>query len=559
MKLERYFEKFDQFAEAPDAVEKIRGLVKEMAIQGRLTSQDSAKESAADVLIALSLERKERAAEMRLPARLVAASGASQQYRIPSNWLWATLADVVLQIQYGYTASADPAATDIRMLRITDIQNGNVNWPSVPGCQIESSEVDKYLLHKNDILIARTGGTIGKSFIVPDAPVKSVFASYLIRVTPARSLVARYLKIFLESPLYWRQLRGMSAGTGQPNVNGQALGRLELPLPPFDEQERIVSRVDELMALCDRLEVQQRERETRHSALTRAAVDRFEEAPTLANLSFLFHPSCSVPLPDFRKAILNLAVRGKLLPQDPADETVTDLIRRVGQARSVVRARVYPAIEASETPFEIPISWSWVRLGNIALHSDSGWSPQCDPQARKDDAWGVLKVSAVSWGRFLPEENKALPLDLRAREDCEVKPGDFLVSRANTEDLVARSVVVIDTPPHLMMSDKIVRFAFPDVIDKDFINLVNSASFAREYYARNASGTSSSMKNVGRDVMSNLPVPLPPLAEQRRIVAKTNALLGLLRDMEEMIASSLSMANDLADAIVNELVKEGGK
>lgn len=313
------------------------------------------------------------------------------------------------------------------------------------------------------------------------------------------------------------------------------------------------------MALCDRLEAQQKEWEKRHAALTHAAIRRFDEAPTPANLNFLFHPSCSVIPSDLRKTILNLAVRGKLVPQDPADESVTELIQRIEQVRSAVHARVYPAIEPSEVPFEIPFAWSWVRLGNIALNSDSGWSPQCDPQAREGDAWGVLKVSAVSWGRFLPEENKALPLDLSAREECEVKAGDFLISRANTEDLVARSVVVIDTPPHLMMSDKIVRFAFPDFIDKFFINLVNSATFAREHYSRNASGTSSSMKNVGREVMSSLPVPLPPLTEQRRIVAKTNALFALLDKMEEMITSSRSMANDLADAIVGELVKAGGE
>ena len=135
------------------------------------------------------------------------------------------------------------------MLRITDIQNNRVDWPSVPGCQIESDEAEKYLLSANDILIARTGGTIGKSFIVPDAPVKSVFASYLIRVTPPQSMAARYLKTSLESPLYWSQLRQMSAGTGQPNVNGQALGRLEIPLPPLAEQKRIVAKVDELLYL----------------------------------------------------------------------------------------------------------------------------------------------------------------------------------------------------------------------------------------------------------------------------------------------------------------------
>ena len=87
--------------------------------------------------------------------------------------MWTQLGNIALKIQYGYTASADASATEIRMLRITDIQNNRVDWPSVPGCQIESEEAERYLLSPNDILIARTGGTIGKSFIVPDAPVSA--------------------------------------------------------------------------------------------------------------------------------------------------------------------------------------------------------------------------------------------------------------------------------------------------------------------------------------------------------------------------------------------------
>ena len=226
MKLETFFEKVDQFADAPDAVAKMRELVLQLAVQGKLVDQKRSDGNAAQLLAAISKERDTRAAKLRTPDEPASAEGNEHAFPIPSNWVWTQLGSIALQIQYGYTASADPSATEIRMLRITDIQNNRVDWPSVPGCQIESDEAEKYLLSPNDILIARTGGTIGKSFIVPDAPVKSVFASYLIRVTPPRSIEARYLKTFLEAPLYWTQLRQMSAGTGQPNVNGQALGRL---------------------------------------------------------------------------------------------------------------------------------------------------------------------------------------------------------------------------------------------------------------------------------------------------------------------------------------------
>jgi type I restriction enzyme S subunit len=164
-----------------------------------------------------------------------------------------------------------------------------------------------------------------------------------------------------------------------------------------------------------------------------------------------------------------------------------------------------------------------------------------------------LKVSAVSWGVFKPDENKALPPGMASRPECEVKAGDFLLSRANTEELVARSVVVDQTPPHLMMSDKIVRFTFPEEIERAFINLANTSDPSRAYYARNASGTSSSMKNIGREVMCNLPIPLPPLAEQRRIVAKVEQLMSLVDELETQLTASRATGVHLMDATVSEL------
>lgn len=174
----------------------------------------------------------------------------------PSKWRPVCLRDVSERIHYGFTASANPAIRSVRLLRITDIQDNTVEWQEVPGCEIDPADVPKYELRCGDILIARTGGTIGKTYLVGDVPVRAVFASYLIRVIPSQSVLPQYLKLFLESPSYWEQLRAKSAGTGQPNVNGQALGSLDFPLPPLAEQKRIVTKVGELMKLCDELEVQ---------------------------------------------------------------------------------------------------------------------------------------------------------------------------------------------------------------------------------------------------------------------------------------------------------------
>ena len=199
--------------------------------------------------------------------------------------------------------------------------------------------------------------------------------------------------------------------------------------------------------------------------------------------------------------------------------------------------------------------WRATQLRELVVSSGAGWSPSCDARPRSDDEWGVLKVSAVSWGQFRPDENKALPAHLTPRPELQVQPGDFLVSRANTAELVARSVVVEGTPPKLMLSDKIVRLRLSDACDPRFIQIANSAPEARRYYARVAGGTSSSMKNVSREQILALPVLLPPLAEQHRIVAKFDELMALCDRLEARQQDAEAAHARLVQALLDSLTQ----
>ena len=240
-----------------------------------------------------------------------------------------------------------------------------------------------------------------------------------------------------------------------------------------------------------------------------------------------------------RELILTLAVQGKLVPQDPADEPAAVLLQKIRAEKDrliaegkIKRDKPLAEIEEEEKPFELPLGWEWVRLGTVVNASEAGWSPTCIGSPRRPGCWGVLKVSAVSWGSFDPTANKELPSELTPKPEYEVKDGDFLLSRANTAELVARSVVVGVAEPQLMLSDKIIRLAVSSQMNRAFLNMVNNANYSREHYAANASGTSSSMKNVSREVVLALPVPLPPLAEQSRIVTRVEALMRLCDALE---------------------------
>jgi len=261
-----------------DSVPSLRQAILALAVEGRLVLQNPADEPANKLLVAIAAEKQrflsDRHSGKAKPPQGDATADISHYACPPGGWIWTTLGQVSLRIHYGYTASADHASRDVRLLRITDIQNNQVDWNSVPGCAINEAEVAKYRLTAGDILIARTGGTIGKTFLVETEPPKAVFASYLIRVIPSELVSVRFLKSFLESPLYWKQLRAKSAGTGQPNVNGEALSGLAMALPPLAEQQRIVAKVDELMRWCDELEAQLTAAQTTAAHLLDATLDR---------------------------------------------------------------------------------------------------------------------------------------------------------------------------------------------------------------------------------------------------------------------------------------------
>jgi type I restriction enzyme S subunit len=251
---------------------------------------------------------------------------------------------------------------------------------------------------------------------------------------------------------------------------------------------------------------------------------------------------------------------GKLVPQDPNDEPASELLKRIQAEKSkliaegkIKKDKPLAPITDEEKLFELPVNWKWVKLGELVNTSASGWSPSCEAFPRVGSDWGVLKVSAVSWGKFLPNENKSLPKSLNARLDCEVKSGDFLISRANTADLVAKSVVIEDCPPNLMLSDKIVRLRLTSFCNSKFINLVNSSSFARSYYSQIAGGTSSSMKNVTREQILNLIIPLPPLAEHKRIFEKVEELIFLCDQLRFLIIKTNQLQQKMADLLVQQV------
>jgi len=236
-------------------VKKLRQQLLQDAMQGKLVEQDPNDGSASILFQQIILEKEKLIKEKKLKREKQKSPIKPEEipFGIPENWIWCRLGEICKKIHYGLNAPGKPNKQDVRLLRITDIQDNRVDWESVPGCDFTNSDLENYLLNENDILIARTGGTIGKTFLVKKMTVRSLFASYLIRAIPSIYILPEFIKYFMESPLYWKQLYNAAWGA-QLNVNGTSLSNLIFPLPPFIEQRRIVQKLEQLMQTCDALE-----------------------------------------------------------------------------------------------------------------------------------------------------------------------------------------------------------------------------------------------------------------------------------------------------------------
>ena len=237
-------------------VDDLKNSILITALQGKLTEQLLSYSSAEDLLESIKNEKNKLVSEVKTSKKnqILSVTAEDLPFTIPNNWKWVRWGELSNSIQYGINTGAENNG-NAKLVRISDIQDNRVIWEDVPYCKIDEKEIEQFLLNENDILFARTGGTVGKSVIVKDIPTDMpyVFAGYLIRSNYSSKMNYKYLKYFMESPLYWEQLRSGTIGSAQPNCNGQTLSKMILPLPPLEEQQRIVDKLDKLFNKLDEI------------------------------------------------------------------------------------------------------------------------------------------------------------------------------------------------------------------------------------------------------------------------------------------------------------------
>lgn len=455
---------------------------------------------------------------------------------LPEGWGHTTLIDLAEHIQYGYTASAVESQKGPRFLRITDIQDGSVNWDSVPTCQIDATKFQKYRLQSGDILFARTGATTGKSYLIGSFPKEAVFASYLIRVRPLSLVNPAFLSFCFQTPEYWQFISENIAGNAQPNCNATKLASLTLPVPPLEEQKRIVAKTEELLtqvnAARDRLaKVPKILKRFRQSVLAAACSGRLtedwrEQQTEFTEAKELYDRIQKLRSERYERDSTLAAHQGRRKPADP---------------RNAARSNK-PVIELPDLPQE----WGLFPLQDLSYLITDG--THRTPEYLED---GVvfLSVKNIRPFRILDAEIKRISLqehkEINAR--CNPEPGDILYTKIGSYGYAAANE--ISYPFSLFVSVALIK-PVRECLLTEYAEIVMNSEivFAQARDRVSGSGTPDLHLIEIRDFR----IPLPPPEEQHEIVRRIEALFKLAEAIEKRVEAATKRADKLTQAILGK-------
>ncbi len=415
---------------------------------------------------------------------------------LPDGWHNYPLKDLASDIAYGYTAKAMSKHGGAKMLRITDIQNERVDWSSVPTCEILATEISRYRLRDGDLVFARTGATVGKSFLICGEIPESVFASYLIRVQPALPAMSKYLAYFFKSPLYWTQISELSVGTGQPNVNGSKLKGLIVPVAPLNEQQRISNKLDDLLGRVNDCR------------------DRIKKIGE-------FFPA------QFRNTVLRHAFRGDLsrglqsLGSCPSQDKIAEI--RASRLPSI-RQDFYAALIPTDLEGlgQLPSHWRWDKAGNICQ--------SIVPNRDKPRSFN----GSISWVTTPQLSDSRISIDFSTSKDGL---NEEEIATYNARVVPAQSVIMTCvgslgvaavTEQPCVINQQLHAFVCHDLINP--IYLAYALKFQKSWLERNA--TSTTVRYLNKTNCNSVPIPLCSKDEQEIIANRINLLFAMCQRIE---------------------------
>ena len=563
MNADRLLALYDRVVEAPDAVSRLRRFVLGLAVRGKLVEPDPEHEPASELLkrIAAEKARLVKAGEIRKPRDLSNGEDLVVPFEIPATWCWRRLDTIGAIVGGGTPSAGDPTNFAEPQEGIPWLTPKDLGGYGNPYVERGSRDLSEKGLQSSSATLMPTGTVLFSS----RAPIGYVAIAAnpvatnqgFKSVVPYVSDCSRYIALAMQA--FAPEIEANAPGTTFKEVSGKIVAGIPFPLPPLAEQHRIVAKVYELMALCDRLGETRDAREATRDRLTNASYSRLNEPETDA-ATFHSHARFAVDaLPTLtaradqvkhlRQTIRNLAVRGKLVEQDPAEGFGQDLHARITSACLSYR-RTGSLSEAIEDMYPLPASWTWARLGDLVVAGPrNGLSPR--PSAR-EDAPRAVTLTATTSGIFDGSHFKQVDAAIGPDSEFWLQPNDLLFQRGNTREYVGMAAIYDGPPGEFIYPDLMIRVRLSPEVNLRFVHLFCVSPVARSYFSENATGAQKTMPKINQTILRALPIPLPPLAEQRRIVAKVAELMTLCDHMEAGLAAADGTRSRLLESLLHD-------
>jgi len=566
MNTKTFLDNFGHIADAPNGVAKLRDLILQLAVQGKLVEQNLNEGSATDLVEEIRKEKTKilKARKSREPQPLPEITESHIPFLLPSNWCWVRLGDIQIFVNGFAFKSGEYDDQGVGIVRIGDIQNGVIEKGTmkyVPEKYIEVLD-DSLQIKRGDLVIAMSGATTGKlGFNITDEVFllnQRVGKIEIILVDPIYAFY--YLSTKVKENL------SISAGSAIPNLSTAQINNIVYPLPPIEEQKRIVAKVDQLMALCDELESQQIQKAQTRVALNNAALDKLLTAQNpdefnhhwqrIANNFHRLYDNLE-NLYKLGETVKQLAIQGKLMSQFENESAQDSLEMCEAEKESLVKNKIIKnpkhlePVTDNVAPFALPANWVWVRLGTIAKYVEYGTSHRTTLDR---SGVPVLAMGHIQSGMVTCTEMKYVQKNIRDLPRLLLKHNDILFNRTNSYELVGKAGIYKEKDDEYTFASYLIRVSLLSDIDPDYINLALNAPYYRATQIEPEVTQQCGQANFNGTKLQNSLIPLPPFEEQKRIVAKVDQLMALCDQLETKLKQTHTTSEKLVETTVMSLV-----
>lgn len=560
----KLFSSFDVIAQAPQGVAKLRELILTLAVQGKLVPQDPADEPASVLLQRIRAEKDRliAAGQIKRDKPLAAITDEEKPFEVPEGWEWVRLNALLQKIGAGSTPLGGRevyVSSGVKFLRSQNVWNDGLRLDGVAFIKSETHvKMAGTIVAANDLLFNITGASIGRCAVVPSDFDEANVSQHVTIIRAVLPELNAFLHKVLVSRHVQKTVMDVQVGVSREGLSIAKLGQFLIPFPPAAEQSRIVAKVKSLMQLCDALEARGQIEATQHTQLLSTLLGTLTASATPEELTDNWkrvaqHFDLLLDRPEaidvLEQTILQLAVRGLLVPQDPADEPASVLLQKIRTekdcliaAGQIKRDKPMPPIMDEEKPFELPVGWEWVRLVDIA---ESRLGKMLDKAKNSGRRYPYLRNTNVQWHHIDLNDIKEISLEVHELAEFRLKPGDLLICEGGYPGRCA----IWRDPDHEMYFQKALhRVRLRGGIAVELIAIAleaDSKAGALEKYF-----TGATIKHFVGQALDRYTFALPPFAEQYRIVTRVTELRRLCADLRQRLVEHQSVQARLAEALV---------